>query len=99
MKVPASDGTVLYARLIKPVGFQKRGQVSGNREVYGGPGVQVSQEYWRGADMAQVYAVYGYVVWQLDNRGSSGAGTRSKRRSFMIWATGGGGPASQECSA
>ncbi len=44
--------------------------------VYGGPGVQSVVNAWGGTDMdlAQILAARGYVVWQIDNRGSAGRG-------------------------
>jgi dipeptidyl-peptidase-4 len=43
-------------------------------DVYGGPGVQTVRNQWYELDMDQVYAQRGYVVWQMDNRGSNGRG-------------------------
>jgi dipeptidyl-peptidase-4 len=42
--------------------------------IYGGPGVQAVQDAWSGANFDQVLAQRGYLIWQLDNRGSSGRG-------------------------
>jgi dipeptidyl-peptidase-4 len=44
--------------------------------VYGGPGLQTVVNAWGGGDLevAQILAARGYVVWQLDNRGSAGRG-------------------------
>ena len=77
VKLPASDGTPLYGRLVRPVGF-----VAGRRYplvviVYGGPQVQSVTDSWQpGWDggWEQVLAARGFLVWQLDNRGSSGRG-------------------------
>lgn len=68
------DGTRFYARLLKPAGFQTGVQYPAIVEVYGGPGVQTVRNRWYELDMDQVYARRGYVVWQLDNRGSNGRG-------------------------
>ncbi|HEX4773697.1 MAG TPA: DPP IV N-terminal domain-containing protein [Bryobacteraceae bacterium] len=68
------DGTALYGRLMKPVGFHAGRKYPLIVEVYGGPGVQVVRNEWPRLDMTQVYASNGYVVWQVDNRGSSGRG-------------------------
>ena len=42
--------------------------------VYGGPGVQSVRNAWQGMGWDQVLAHKGFVIWQLDNRGSSGRG-------------------------
>lgn len=74
VELKAPDGTILYARLIKPAGFQSGTKYPAVVSVYGGPGVQVVHNMWYGLDLDQVLAHRGYVVWQLDNRGSSGRG-------------------------
>jgi len=42
--------------------------------VYGGPGAQAVRNSWEGLNWDQVLAHRGFVVWQLDNRGSTGRG-------------------------
>jgi len=42
--------------------------------VYGGPGVQTIRNAWSGATWDQVMAQRGFVVWEMDNRGSMGRG-------------------------
>ena len=42
--------------------------------VYGGPGAQSVRNAWSGANWDQVLAARGFVIWQLDNRGSTGRG-------------------------
>ncbi len=74
VKVTAPDGTLLYAKLIKPAGFQASVKYPVVVFVYGGPGVQVVRDSWTGLSLQQVLAQKGYVIWQLDNRGSSGRG-------------------------
>lgn len=73
-KIKASDGTPLYARLIKPANFKPGEKYPAIVMVYGGPGVQEVQDSWKGASWDQVLAQRGFVIWQLDNRGSSGRG-------------------------
>ena len=72
LKTP--DGTTLYARLLKPAGFQPGTRYPAIVEVYGGPGVETVRNHWYDLGTDQVYAHRGYVVWQLDNRGSNGRG-------------------------
>jgi dipeptidyl-peptidase-4 len=74
VKIAASDGTPLYARLIKPAGFQIGKTYPAVVMVYGGPGVQEVRDTWQGLSWDQALAHKGFVVWQLDNRGSAGRG-------------------------
>ena len=74
-QVRAADGTVLYARLIKPANFRSDAKYPAIVYVYGGPGVQSVRNRWYGLSWEQVLAHRGYAVWQLDNRGSRGRGT------------------------
>ncbi len=72
--VKAVDGTPLYARLIKPAGFDPARKYPAVVMVYGGPGIQSIHNTWQGLSWDQVLAHKGFVIWQLDNRGSSGRG-------------------------
>ena len=74
LTVRTPDNTGLYARLIKPPGFKPATKYPAVIDVYGGPGVQVIRNAWTGLDLDQLLAAQGYVVWQLENRGSSGRG-------------------------
>ncbi len=76
VKVTASDGALLYARLIKPAGFSPGKKYPAIVMIYGGPGVQTVQNTWSGASWDQALAARGFVIWQLDNRGSLGRGHR-----------------------
>jgi len=70
----ATDGAKLYARMIKPANFSPDKKYPVIVMVYGGPGVQIIHDAWTGANFDQVLAQRGYLIWQLDNRGSSGRG-------------------------
>lgn len=74
VQVKTPDGATLYARLLKPADFHQGTKYPAIVEVYGGPGVQSIRDDWYAPGMDQVYAQHGYVVWQLDNRGSNGRG-------------------------
>lgn len=74
VKVKTQNGTVLYGRLIKPAGFREGVKYPAIVHVYGGPQAQMVRNQWSGIDWDQVLAHHGYVVWQLDNRGSFGRG-------------------------
>ncbi|HUA18583.1 MAG TPA: S9 family peptidase [Bryobacteraceae bacterium] len=72
--VKADNGAPLYAHLIRPANFRAGEKYPAVVMVYGGPGAQEVVNAWRGADWAQVLAQRGFVIWQLDNRGSAGRG-------------------------
>jgi len=75
LKVKAADGkTDLYARLIKPAGFQAGRRYPAVVIVYGGPGAQSIRNSWDGLSWEQVLAHRGFVIWQVDNRGAMGRG-------------------------
>ena len=69
-----ADGTLLYTRLIRPADFDPAKKYPAVIQVYGGPGAQGPRNAWYGADFDQVLANAGFVVWQVDNRGSAGRG-------------------------
>jgi dipeptidyl-peptidase 4 len=74
VNVKTSDGTLLYGRLIKPANFRAGEKYPALVTVYGGPGVQIVRNSWAGATWDQVLAQRGFVIWELDNRGSAGRG-------------------------
>lgn len=76
VKVKASDGALLYARLIKPAGFVAGKKYPMIVMIYGGPHAQTVRNSWSGATWDQALAARGFAIWQLDNRGSSGRGHR-----------------------
>jgi len=73
-KVKTAGGEVLYARMIKPAGFVPGKKYPVIVIVYGGPGIQTVLDTWPGMPWDQVLARRGFLVWQLDNRGSLGRG-------------------------
>lgn len=74
MEFKSKDGTAFYGRLIKPAGFDPSKKYPVVVDVYGGPHVQSVRNAWPGLGMDQVFAHQGYVVWEMDNRGTSGRG-------------------------
>lgn len=68
------DGASFYGRLIKPPGFDPSKKYPLLVDVYGGPHAQAVRNAWPGLGMDQVFAQAGYVVWEMDNRGTSGRG-------------------------
>ncbi len=71
----AADGQALYYRLFKPRGFDPGKRYPAIIEVYGGPSVQRVLDNWTGNAFTQILTRAGYVVFQLDNRGSGFRGT------------------------
>jgi dipeptidyl-peptidase-4 len=66
--------TMLYGRLIKPPGFDPSRKYPLIVDVYGGPHEQSARDAWAGVTLDQVFANRGFLVWQMDNRGTSGRG-------------------------
>jgi dipeptidyl-peptidase-4 len=71
----APDGQTLYYRLFKPLHFDPTKRYAAIVDVYGGPGVQRVLDNWTGSSFTQILTRAGYVVFQLDNRGTAFRGT------------------------
>ncbi len=72
----ANDGaTPLYYKLYKPDNMVPGKKYPVIVRVYGGPHAQLVKNNWQGADMTQYMLQQGYIVFQLDNRGSNYRGT------------------------
>lgn len=71
-----SDGALLYGRLIKPAGFAPGKKYPVIVIVYGGPHAQLVRDAWPGMGWDQVLAHRGFLIWEMDNRGSWGRGHR-----------------------
>jgi dipeptidyl-peptidase-4 len=67
----AADGLALHFRLFKPADFDPRQRHAAILDVYGGPGVQRVLDAWTGSSFTQILTRAGYVVLQVDNRGSA----------------------------
>jgi dipeptidyl-peptidase-4 len=76
------DGVQLYGRLIKPAGFSASRKYPVIVEVYGGPHVQTVRDRWLGVTWEEALAQRGFVVWQVDNRGSFGRGHKFESAIF-----------------
>ncbi|OQX77138.1 MAG: hypothetical protein B6D64_08730 [Bacteroidetes bacterium 4484_276] len=75
--IKADDGeTDLYCRLIKPTDFDPTKKYPALVYVYGGPHAQMVRNSWTGGAgfWLNYMAQQGYVVFTLDNRGSSNRG-------------------------
>jgi dipeptidyl-peptidase-4 len=71
----AADGQMLHYRLFRPAGFDPARRYPAILDVYGGPGVQRVLDNWTGSSFTQILTRAGFVVLQLDNRGSAFRGT------------------------
>lgn len=72
----ANDGeTDLFYKLYKPKNMKPGKKYPVIVNVYGGPHAQRVRNIWQGADFTQYMLQQGYIVFQLDNRGSNYRGT------------------------
>jgi dipeptidyl-peptidase 4 len=71
----AADGQALHYRIFKPVPFDPSRRYPAIVDVYGGPGTERVLDAWTGNSFTQILTRAGYVVFQLDNRGSAFRGT------------------------
>ncbi|TLU61677.1 S9 family peptidase [Thalassotalea litorea] len=72
----SDDGEVdLYYKLYTPKNLKPGKKYPVIVHVYGGPHAQRVTNQWSGADMIQYMVSQGYIVYQLDNRGSNYRGT------------------------
>lgn len=69
-----ADGAEFYGRLIKPAGFEPGKRYPAVVMIYGGPHAQTVRDAWAGLGWDQVLAHKGFVIWQMDGRGSAGCG-------------------------
>lgn len=72
----SDDGIQFFGRLIKPANFDPAKHYPAIVMVYGGPSVQMVRNSFSGLSWDQVLAHRGFVIWQMDNRGSAGRGHR-----------------------
>jgi dipeptidyl-peptidase-4 len=72
----SKDGSDLYYRLIKPADFDPSKKYPVIVYVYGGPHSQLVYDGWMGGGNAwfQLLAAKGYVIFTLDNHGTSNRG-------------------------
>ncbi|NMH65947.1 S9 family peptidase [Shewanella salipaludis] len=76
-ELKAEDGQSLNYRLFKPVPFDAKKKYPVVVRVYGGPHAQLVTNSWSEHDYFSQYLLQqGYLVFQLDNRGSAHRGTR-----------------------
>lgn len=85
----ASDGTLLFQRLIKPSNFDAGKKYPVLVYVYGGPHAQmINDAYLNGGELWMHYmANKGYLVYTLDNRGSANRGLAFEQATFRQLGT------------
>ena len=76
LKVKSHDGMELNAWMIKPPNFDAEKKYPVLVYTYGGPGAQVVLNSWGGSTYLwhELMAQKGFIVFALDNRGSTGRG-------------------------
>ncbi|WP_220745825.1 S9 family peptidase [Shewanella colwelliana] len=76
-QIKAQDGQALQYRLFKPTAFDATKKYPVVVRVYGGPHAQLVVNSWSEHDYFTQYLLQqGFVVFQLDNRGSAHRGTK-----------------------
>jgi dipeptidyl-peptidase-4 len=74
----ASDGEVLHYEILKPIGFDPAKKYPAIVSVYGGPHAQTVSRSWQKVG-ERPYLEDGYVIFKLDNRGSTNRSAKFKR--------------------
>ena len=67
----AADGQALFYQLFRPNNFDPAKRYPAIVTVYGGPGHQAVLDQWAGDSFTQILTRAGFVVFQLDNRGTA----------------------------
>ena len=84
LTLKAEDGSDLFGRLILPTGFDSLKKYPVLVYVYGGPHSQLVTNTWLGG--ANLYFNYlatkGYIVWTMDNRGTSNRGADFEQKIY-----------------
>lgn len=82
--IKADDGTPLWCRMVLPPNFDSTKTYPVIVYLYGGPHLQLITNTWlTGADLWYHYmAQKGYIVFSLDNRGSSNRGKAFEQATF-----------------
>jgi dipeptidyl-peptidase 4 len=76
----AADGERFYGYAIKPPGFTAGKKYPVIVMIYGGPHAQQVTDAWPANYLNQYLAHRGFVIWQMDNRGSAGRGHKWEAR-------------------
>jgi dipeptidyl-peptidase 4 len=76
----SADGEKFYAHLIRPPGFTAGKKYPVIVMIYGGPHAQQVTDGWHANYLDQYLAHRGFVIWQMDNRGTAGRGHKWETR-------------------
>ncbi len=83
VKLKAADGrTDVYGILFKPAGFDPNKKYPLYVQVYGGPSHRNSNSYQTAGPKAQL-AQLGYLVWELDGRGTTRRGKKHLTETYL----------------
>jgi dipeptidyl-peptidase-4 len=83
VKLKAADGTTdVYGILFKPADFSPEKKYPLYVQVYGGPSHRNSNSYQTAGSKAQL-AQLGYVVWELDGRGTTRRGKKFLTETYL----------------
>jgi dipeptidyl-peptidase-4 len=74
----AADGEVLHYEILKPTNFDPAKKYPAIVSVYGGPHVQTVNRGWQ-SPRERTFLEDGYLIFKLDNRGSTNRSARFKR--------------------
>ncbi|MGR4864499.1 S9 family peptidase [Caulobacter sp. LARHSG274] len=74
----AADGEVLHYEILKPAGFDPNKKYPAIVSVYGGPHAQTVSKSWQSV-RERPFLEDGYVLFKLDNRGSTNRSAKFKR--------------------
>ena len=83
LRIPARDGYMLNARIIRPPEFDPDEKYPVWSSVYGGPHAPSVRNSWSGGRLFdQMLAQKGYIVWSCDPRSASGQGAVSAWQAY-----------------
>ena len=83
VELKSASGESMYGALLAPRQIDPGRRYPVVVSVYGGPGVQTILNQWSPRLLWQHLADRGFVVFQLDNRGSSGRGPRFETATYQ----------------
>lgn len=88
MQIPTQQNEQLHAYIFKPYNFKKNKKYPVIVSVYGGPGQQkVTNEWTYDFYWNQYLAQQGYIVVQVDCRGTDGRGSEFRKQTYLQLGT------------